>query len=185
MSEATRCSIDGCENRYEAKGLCRSHYRRLVDHGDPLKGAPVVTKPACTVEDCEAPICARGWCRRHYRMWQRHGDALHEEPTYDERMWSKIALGGVHDRRGLGLGACWEWTGVVTTSGYGQFTIGHGKMRVAHRAVYERLIGPVPDGLVLDHLCVNRSCVNPAHMEPVTQSVNVSRVSLTLSEVAA
>lgn len=44
-----------------------------------------------------------------------------------------------------------------------------------HRVVYEALVGPIPDGMVIDHLCRQPSCVNPAHLEPVTRRENVLR----------
>jgi HNH endonuclease len=50
-----------------------------------------------------------------------------------------------------------------------------GKALLAHRAAYIELVGPVPDGLQLDHLCRNRPCCNPAHLEPVTQDENMKR----------
>ena len=71
---------------------------------------------------------------------------------------------------------CWVWT-AAKTWGYGSFRIG-GKgslMAKAHRVAYELLVGPVPDGLDLDHLCRNRACVNPAHLEPVTRQTNLLR----------
>lgn len=70
--------------------------------------------------------------------------------------------------------ACWWWTGSKTGEGYGQLKLGK-TTRVAHRVVYELLVNAVPDGLELDHLCRNRACVNPAHLEPVSHSVNVQR----------
>jgi hypothetical protein len=68
---------------------------------------------------------------------------------------------------------CWLWTGYVDRHGYGQFK--GAKQGSAHRWSYEYHAGPIPEGLQLDHLCRVRSCVNPAHLEPVTCRVNVSR----------
>lgn len=72
---------------------------------------------------------------------------------------------------------CWVWQWSLS-NGYGQMWGGpNGKRRQlpAHRVYYERLVGPIPPGLQLDHLCRNPACVNPAHLEPVTTAVNVQR----------
>ena len=71
-------------------------------------------------------------------------------------------------------GECWVWTGPQTTSGYGKLNLDW-KTRVTHRVVYEMLVGAVPIGLQLDHLCRNRLCVRPSHLEPVTGRENVIR----------
>ena len=75
-------------------------------------------------------------------------------------------------------GECWMWTG-ATGERYGRFYVGRdggkARWRGAHRVVYEALVGPVPSGLELDHLCRNRLCVNPIHLEPVTHQENCRR----------
>lgn len=74
---------------------------------------------------------------------------------------------------------CWLWTAGTDGRGYGLFWHGRrgsgGKMHRAHRWAYEVLVGPIPDGLELDHLCRVRPCVNPDHLEPVTHLENVRR----------
>ena len=76
-----------------------------------------------------------------------------------------------------GQGGCIEWTGDVGNSGYGRFWIGPGKAdkALAHRWSYEYHVGPIPEGLVIDHLCRNKLCSNPAHLEPVTMAENWRR----------
>lgn len=70
---------------------------------------------------------------------------------------------------------CWNWTAARDKLGYGYFGISRSKNVMAHRWSYEHHVGPIPEGLVIDHLCRNASCVNPAHLEPVTQRENILR----------
>lgn len=69
---------------------------------------------------------------------------------------------------------CIVWTAYRGENGYGRFYY-EGKGALAHRWSYEHFVGPIPDGLVIDHLCRNHACVNPDHLEPVTTSENVLR----------
>ncbi len=62
-------------------------------------------------------------------------------------------------------------------SGHRQVHIANGKTKVAHRLVYEHLVGPVPDHLVLDHLCRNTECIEVEHLEVVTPGENVRRAN--------
>jgi hypothetical protein len=77
---------------------------------------------------------------------------------------------------------CWEWAASRNQDGYGLFNM-EGTSK-AHRASYLLFVGPIPEGLTIDHLCRNRGCVNPEHLEPVTLRENVLR-GLTLAAANA
>ena len=84
-----------------------------------------------------------------------------------ERFWAKVYLPPCEDD-------CWTWTAYVGGRGYGLFQVSSHK-GAAHRWAYEDAHGMIPEGLEVDHLCRNRRCVNPAHLEPVTNRINVLR----------
>jgi len=65
---------------------------------------------------------------------------------------------------------CWLYLGPFNPQGYGIYC-----MKMAHRLAYESFVGPIPDGLTIDHLCRTRHCINPRHLEPVTNKENVLR----------
>lgn len=83
-----------------------------------------------------------------------------------EKVWSRVDIGSGDD--------CWLWTGIRDRQGYGLVGFRNRFTRV-HRFAYEQMVGPIPDGLVIDHLCGVTSCVNPRHLEPVTSAENTRR----------
>jgi hypothetical protein len=68
---------------------------------------------------------------------------------------------------------CWIWDGVRHTSGYGYVTQGEHVNKMARRVIWEMMVGPIPDGMQLDHVCRQRGCVNPKHLRVVTQRENL------------
>jgi hypothetical protein len=84
--------------------------------------------------------------------------------TDAQKLATKIVIGD----------GCWEWAGAKMPSGRGK-VMWRGRNWLAYRAVYTWLIGPIPDGLTLDHLCRNPGCVKPGHLEPVSGRVNTLR----------
>ncbi len=110
------------------------------------------------------------------------------------RFWAKV------DKRGtVEHPFCWKWCGVINRKGYGNVTLpkrrcihagwqgvactcvhNHSITTGPHRVAYVLVVGEVPDGLQLDHLCRNRWCCNPAHLEPVTPAENSRRAHWTL-----
>jgi hypothetical protein len=80
-------------------------------------------------------------------------------------------------RTALLVNGCWEWRGARNQKGYGNIRIeSYGPAKSAHRVAYAELVGPIPDGMEIDHLCKNRACINPQHLEAVTRTTNIQRV---------
>lgn len=90
--------------------------------------------------------------------------------TMKQRFYAKVALPA-------GELGCMEWTAGRSDAGYGFFAVRQPAKRnyQAHRLAYEFAHGPIPEGLVLDHLCRNRGCCRVDHLEPVSIGENVMR----------
>lgn len=140
-------------------------------------------------QECGGPSArplTRGRCPTCYA---RHLRALKTAGTFESRYKQSRHTRPVKDRilekTTPGWGGCIIWTG-GTSDGYGVLSV-NSFGRVAHRALYEILIGPVPEGMELDHTChtesldcpggrcIHRRCVNPHHLEPVTPVENKMR----------
>lgn len=83
----------------------------------------------------------------------------------EERFWRRVLKGS----------NCWLWRGYIKPDGYGSVQDENLRKWQAHRYAYELTIGPIPDGMHLDHKCRNSWCVRPAHLEPVSPTENHKR----------
>lgn len=185
MSEFTKarkgdpCTIEGCGKPVLGRGWCSMHYARWRFHGDPLSEMRRYVRQGdkCAHEGCESKPKRRGLCETHARLQIKYGTTM--DPR-ERKFWAQV------DKRGPD--ECWPWTGYMQYNGYGVRSTHRRETRLAHRIAYEYVIGPIPDGLVLDHLChtrdpqcadVNecphRRCCNPEHLEPVTRRENIAR----------
>lgn len=128
----------------------------------------------CVIDGCSASKHhAKGMCYPHYQATWRakqpktdpEGVARRRRQRSWDRFWSLVDVGG----------PCWIWTGTLDYKGYGRAMYRNQPIRFTHRIVWEMLVGPVPEGLELDHLCRVRACCNPDHLEPVTHAENMRR----------
>ncbi len=118
---------------------------------------------------CGPPVVSPRW---GYKACPVAADAMGvgvvvmtDTPLKPDRFWSKVNK----------TESCWLWTASINPEGYGKFWVaGKGRLR-AHRVAYELVVGPIPEGLQIDHLCRVRHCVNPSHLEPVTHRENLLR----------
>ena len=175
------CAADHCDRQTLGRSdWCRMHDERVKRHGSPA-GRPPRAPAECSVEACGNRAVSRGWCGMHYTRWRRTGQVETTSRILDDdeaRFWSKVDKNGPLPTWAPMLGRCWTWLPPTDpTTGYGRLNIGgrDGRNIYAHRFSYDLLVGPIPDGLQIDHLCRVRACVNPQHLEPVTIGENVRR----------
>lgn len=137
-----------------------------------------MTQATCSCPDCDNPAKAsRGWCWKHYYRWYRTGSTDDPRRSPEQRFFARI------DRL---PSDCWQWDSAFT-HGYGKF-FANGRHHLVHRWSYEHFIGPIPEGLTVDHrchdehagcaggpICPHRRCVNPQHLKLTTGPANASR----------
>lgn len=144
-----------------------------------LVGVDVANR-TCSIDGCGRPHYGHDWCNMHYQRWRKWGDPLETTVIRGdslERLIRKFTTAEL---------GCWPWES-AESDGY-SLVRWAGKNQLAHRVLYELLVGPIPAGAQLDHTCHSddetcdggpcrhRRCVNPGHLEPVTQTENMQRV---------
>lgn len=165
------CSVESCGKPQFRREWCAMHYTRLLRHG-ALDASPKVdyTGITCAVTNCGKQPKGRGLCNLHYQRWRSTGttDAQVRVVAKVDPFVRFIASTEIH------VDGCWLRQGSINTNGYAAFQINGSQVR-AHRWLYERMVGPIPADLQLDHLCRVRNCVRPDHLEAVTASENTRR----------
>lgn len=167
MDATQVCLTDDCDRPVDFRGMCEMHYRRELRAGRIER--VVRTVAPCAIDGCEKSSRRKGWCHTHYMRWREHG---HVEDT------RRVPIVGESPEALFELlvertESCWNWTGALA-KGYGRINCAGDKW-LAHRWSYEHHVGPIPEGLDIDHLCENTRCVNPEHLEPVTGAENTRR----------
>jgi hypothetical protein len=130
----------------------------------------------CKAGSCEKVNYSLGYCQMHYRRFKKTGS------PYSVKLIKGDDTARFHASYTVRANGCWIWDKTLTSAGYGRFTIGY-QSYGAHRWSYQTFVGPISDGLVIDHLCRTPTCVNPAHLEPVTVAENNLRGETVLSTI--
>ena len=120
----------------------------------------------CSVDGCSKPHDAKGYCGTHYMRFRRYGDAL--ATSRPRCATAEESFAARTQRRG----GCLIWTGATNKAGYGSIS-SDGKEHLAHRWAFEKKRGPIPEGMMVDHICHNPSCVESTHLRLATRTENV------------
>jgi hypothetical protein len=131
-----------------------------------------MNKRTCKLPDCDTKHFGLGYCQNHHRRFKAYGDPYAGRTQYKTPEKSFAA-------RTRPDGDCLIWT-AGTNGVYGVISIGGGETQYAHRYAWERVNGPIPDGMMPDHTCPdgpNKLCVNVAHLRLSTKKQNAQNVS--------
>lgn len=162
------CSVEACERKVLAFGLCSAHYQRKRK-GKPLD--PPIWTPhnrTCSIPGCDRPFRRNDLCDMHCNRLRYYGTT---EPGLRARAISPVEKFMTRFEVDPDTG-CWVWQLGLTTEGYSQFA--HDGHQMGHRWSYEFFVGPIPEGHHLHHECHNRPCVNPDHLHPLLPQEHIA-----------
>ena len=128
----------------------------------------------CSLNGCDRKHEAKGFCNMHYLRFRKDGHPGEANPRKAEAVEEALRL------RTERQGDCLVWTGSKVSKGYGSINSA-GRALSAHRAAWELAHGPVPAGLVVDHICHNRACVEVTHLRLATLEENRRNLAGALS----
>lgn len=199
------CTIEDCGDPVHGHGYCVRHWGKWKRYGNPLAVCTTRLPQVgpCSEVGCDRPSFSRGLCKYHYhrtyiapkqrakaaaersllpprqldtRGWRRRIPASLEDRI--EQALTKIDRNGPFPVWRSDLDRCHVWTASTTTGGHVQLVVGgtkEPKRYQLHRLMWEREVGPIPEGLVVDHLCRIGRCQNVTHFELVTPHENNRR----------
>lgn len=156
------------KKQWHERQTCSRRCKAILERERSYEGLPFQKVcPRCRLTFYPKPEQkANDWNRQKYCCFDCSKGVGPPKTPIEDRFWLKVNQRSPSE--------CWEWTGVKDGGGYGTFspTWGTSPQR-AHRFSWELVNGPIPDGLVMRHLCNNPSCVNPFHLKPGTQRENI------------
>lgn len=118
----------------------------------------------CAFDGCDRPVHGKGLCKTHGQQLRVRGwvGPIATEPRpLEDRFWEKVSK----------TESCWIWEATLTRKGYGMVSV-EGKARQAHRVSWSLANGPIPNGMLVDHICHNHACVNPEHLRLASAKSN-------------
>jgi len=175
MQENKSCAIKSCAKPARTKGLCKTHYTRLLRHGDPTINLKQIARARtdaaiCSVETCERKVKQNGLCTMHYHRWRVHGDPLKLKTAPTGALLSFLLQTAQYTGND-----CIFWPYAKNEHGYGQLHY-LGKHRKAHQVICEMAHGPRPsDKHGALHSCGrgHLGCITPRHLRWGTQKQNL------------
>ncbi|MDJ0321833.1 HNH endonuclease signature motif containing protein [Pseudarthrobacter sp. PS3-L1] len=128
-----------------------------------------MNKRTCSYPGCERPHYGLGLCKPHHRQQWRGQElrpVIDRSLSPEQRLWNSVEK----------TQSCWLSNSKLTHDGYARVWV-NGVNVYAHRFAYELLVGPIPEGLQIDHRCFVHNCVRPAHLRPATDKQNQEHLS--------